>query len=132
MNEENRVKRLSLGLIIISVVMIFVAVATDIFWTAKIIGRPFPKTMPVSLTVYNAFLVPDVLMSIFLYIGAIGLMKLRKFGLVFSLVAMGMWIFDSLFVLGITKLSRLDIVGFSLVFAAFTVGYLLHHKGIFE
>jgi hypothetical protein len=132
MNEENRVKRLSLGLIIISVVMIFVAVATDIFWTAKIIGRPFPKTMPVSLTVYNAFLVPDVLMSIFLYIGAIGLMKLRKFGLVFSLVAMGMWIFDSLFVLGITKLSRIDIVGFSLVFAAFTVGYLLHHKDIFE
>jgi hypothetical protein len=112
--------------------MFFVAIATDIFWVAKLIGRPFPKTMPVSLTVYNAFAVPDLLMSVFLYIGAVGLMKLRKFGLVFSLVAMGMWIFDSLLVLGITKLSRIDIISFSLIFAAFTVGYLLHHKNIFD
>jgi hypothetical protein len=112
--------------------MFFVAVATDIFWVAKLVGRPFPKTMPVSLTVYNAFAVPDLLMSVFLYIGAIGLMRLRKSGLVFSLVAMGMWIFDSLLVLGITKLSRIDIVGFSLVFAAFTVGYLLYKKDIFN
>ena len=132
MNEENRVKRLSLGLIIISVVMIFVAVATDIFWAAKIIGRPFPETMPVSSTVYNAFAVPDILMSIFLYIGAVGLLRLRKFGLVFSLVAMGMWLFDSLLVLGITKFARIDVIRFSLVFAAFTVGYLLHKKDIFD
>jgi hypothetical protein len=125
-------KRIPLGIIVISVVMFFVAIATDIFWIAKIVGRPFPKTMPVSLTVYNAFIVPDLLMSVFLYIGAIGLMKLRKFGLVFSLVAMGMWIFDSLLVLGITKLSRIDIVGFSLVFATFTVAYLLHKKDIFD
>jgi hypothetical protein len=112
--------------------MFFVAIATDVFWVAKLLGKPFPKTMPVSQSVYNAFAVPDLLMSIFLYIGAIGLMKLRKFGLVFSLVAMGMWIFDSLLVFGITKLSRIDIVGFSLVFAGFTVGYLLHHKDIFD
>jgi hypothetical protein len=123
-------KRIPLGIIVISVVMFFVAIATDIFWVAKIVGRPFPKTMPVSLTVYNAFIVPDLLMSVFLYIGAIGLMRLRKFGLVFSLVAMGMWIFDSLLVLGITKLSRIDIVGFSLVSATFTVAYLLHKKDI--
>ena len=125
-------KRLTLGLIIISVAMIFVALATDIFWVAKIIGRPIPETMPVSSAVYDAFAVPDILMSIFLYIGAIGLLRLRKSGLVFSLVAMGMWIFDSLLVLGITKLSRIDIVGFSLIFAAFTVGYLLHKKDIFD
>ena len=125
-------KRLTLGLIIISVAMIFVALATDIFWVAKIIGRPFPETMPVSSAVYDAFAVPDILMSIFLYIGAIGLLRLRKSGLVFSLVAMGMWIFDSLLVLGITKLSRIDIVGFSLIFAAFAVGYLLHKKDIFD
>jgi hypothetical protein len=111
--------------------MFFVAVATDIFWIAKLIGRPFPKTMPVNQLVYNAFMIPDLLMSVFLYIGAYGLMKLKKYGLVFSLVAMGMWIFDSLLVLGITKLSRIDIIGFSLVFAAFTVGYLLHHRDIF-
>jgi hypothetical protein len=125
-------KRPDLGLIIISVVMFFVAVATDIFWVAKIIGRPFPETMPVSSTVYNAFTVPDILMSIFLYIGATGLLRLRKFGLIFSLVAMGMWLFDSLLVLGITKLSRIDIVGFSLVFASFTVGYLLYKRDIFD
>jgi len=125
-------KKLTLGLIFISVVMIFVAIATDIFWAAKILGRPFPETMPVSSAIYDAFAVPDILMSIFLYIGAIGLLSLRKFGLVFSLVAMGMWIFDSLLVLGITKLSRIDIVGFSLIFAAFTVGYLLHKKDIFN
>jgi hypothetical protein len=133
-NERGKayVKRLDLGLIIISVVMIFVAIATDIFWIAKFVGKPFPKTMPVSLTVYNAFAVPDLLMSIFLYIGAIGLLQLRKFGLVFSLVATGMWLFDSLLVLGITKLSRIDIVGFSLVFASFTVGYLLYKRDIFD
>lgn len=132
MNEEKKLKRLSLGLIVISVVMIFVAVATDIFWVAKIIGRPFPETMPVNATVYNAFAVPDILMSIFLYIGAVGLLRLRKFGLVFSLVAMGMWLFDSLLVLGITKFARIDVIRFSLVFAVFTVGYLLHHKDIFD
>ena len=125
-------KRIQLGIIFISVVMFFVAIATDIFWVAKFIGRPFPKTMPVSSSVYDAFVIPDLLMSVLLYIGAIGLMKLRTFGLVFSLVAMGMWVFDSLLVLGITGLSRIDIVGFSLVFAAFTVGYLLRHKDIFD
>jgi hypothetical protein len=125
-------KRIPLGIIVISVVLFFVAISTDIFWMAKLVGSPFPKTMPVSSAVYNAFAVPDILMSIFLFIGAIGLLRLRKFGLVFSLVAMGMWIFDSLLVLGITKLARVDIVGFSLVFAAFTVGYLWHKKDIFD
>lgn len=130
--EPKQMKRISLGIIVIAVVMIFVALATDFFWVAKIIGRPFPKTMPVSQAVYDAFAIPDLLMSFFLYIGAIGLMRLRKFGLVYSLVAMGMWIFDSLLVLGITKLSRIDVVGFSLAFAIFTVGYLLHYKDIFD
>jgi hypothetical protein len=125
-------KRIPLGFIVIAVIMIFVAVATDIFWVAKIVGRPFPETMPVTSAVYNAFAVPDILMSIFLYIGAIGILKLRKFGLVFSLVGMGMWLFDSFLVLGITKLSRIDIVGFSLVFASFTVGYLFYKKYMFD
>lgn len=125
-------KRIQLWIIVISVVMFAVAIATDIFWVAKLIGRPFPKTMPVSQSIYGAFALPDLLMSIFLYIGAVGLMKLRKFGLIFSLVAMGMWIFDSLLVLGITKLSQIDIIGFSLAFAAFAVGYLFHHKNIFD
>lgn len=125
-------KKIPLGMIVISVVMIFAALATDIFWAAKIIGRPFPETMPVSSSVANAFGAPDILMSLFLYIGAFGLLKLRKFGLVFSLVGMGMWLFDSLLVLGITKLSRIDIVGFSLVFAVFAVGYLFYKKDMFD
>jgi hypothetical protein len=129
---STEMKRIPLGVIVISVVLFFVAIATDIFWVAKLIGKPFPKTMPVSVAVYNAFIVPDLLMSAFLYIGVFGLMKLRKFGLIFTLVAMGMWIFDSLLILGITRLSRIDIVGFSLAFAAFTVGYLLRKKDIFD
>ena len=125
-------KKIPLGLIAIAVIMIFIALATDIFWLAKLVGRPFPETMPVSSDVYNAFSLPDVLMSIFLYIGAIGLLKLRRWGLVFSLVAMGMWIFDSLLILGITRLSRINIVGPSLFFAAFSVAYLFIKKTVFD
>jgi len=125
-------KKIPLGLIAIAVIMIFVALATDIFWLAKLVGRPFPETMPVSTVVYNSFAIPDVLMSILLYIGAIGLLKLRRWGLVFSLVAMGMWVFDSLLILGITRLSRINIVGPSLFFAVFSVAYLSIKKNIFD
>lgn len=124
-------KKISLGLIAIAVIMFFTALATDIFWLAKIVGRPFPKTMPVSAEVYSSFALPDILMSIFLYIGAIGLLKLRRWGLVFALLAMGMWIFDSLLILGITRLSRINIVGPSLFFLLFSASYLFVKKDIF-
>jgi hypothetical protein len=128
----NEWKRIPLGGIIIAVIMIFVALGTDIFWMAKIVGRSFPETMPVSSSVYNAFAVPDIIMSFLLYIGAVGLLKLRKWGLVLALVALGMWLFDSLLVLGITKLDQINILGPSIFFAVFAVGYLLIKRDLFD
>ena len=125
-------RRQPLGLIVIAVIMFFTALATDIFWFAKLIGRPFPETMPVAKSVYNAFAVPDILMSIFLYVGAAGLLRLRKWGLVITLTAIGMWLFDSLLVLGITDSSRINIVGPSLFFALFSIGYLLIKRELFD
>lgn len=119
-------------MIIISVIMFFVALGTDIFWVAKIAGRPFPETMPVSSAVYNAFAAPDVIMSLLLYVGAAGLLKLRKWGLVIGLVALGMWLFDSLLIFGITKLAQINILGPSIFFALFAVVYLLIKRDFFD
>ncbi len=119
-------------MIVISVVMFFAAVAIDIFWLARFVGKAFPSTMPVNPAVYNAMAAPDIILSIFLYVGAVGLIKLKKYGFVASLVAMGMWLFDSLFVLGITKSITLNIVVLSLLFAFFTIVYLWIKKEIFD
>jgi hypothetical protein len=128
----NQAKKIPLGLIVIAVVMFFVALATDIFWIARLAGRAFPQTLHLDSNIYNAFAFPDIVLSVFLYVGAFGLMKLRTFGLVASLVGMGMWIFDSLLVLGITGLTRIKIVGPCLFFAAFTILYLWTKRKIFS
>lgn len=125
-------KKVPLGLIIISVVMFFAAFAIDIFWLVRFAGRAFPSTMPVDATVYNAMAAPDIILSVFLYVGAFGLIKLKKYGFIASLVAMGMWLFDSLFVLGITRSITLNIVVLSLLFAVFTIVYLWIKKGLFD
>ena len=125
-------KKVPLGVIVISVIMFFVAVATDIFWLARLIGKAFPPTMPVDVDVYDAFALPDIVLSLFLYLGAFGLLRLRKYGFVAAMVGMGMWIFDSLLVLGLTKLSRINIVGPCLFFALFTLGYLWIKRELFE
>jgi len=125
-------KRVPLGLVVISVVMVFVAFATDIFWLARLLGRAFPPTMPVDAAVYNAFAAPDIILSLFLYIGAYGLIKLRKYGFVASLIAMGMWLFDSVLILGITKSTRIDIIGPSLFFILSTIIYLWIKKELFD
>lgn len=125
-------KRVPLGLIAISVVMFFVALATDIFWIGKVAMGAFPSTMPIEERVSNAFAAPDILLSIFLYIGAIGLFRLKKFGLITSYLAMGMWLFDSTLVLGITRLDRINVVGPSLFFVVFTLIYLWIKRKIFE
>ncbi len=125
-------KKAPLGLIIISVVMFFAAVATDIFWLARLLGKAFPPTMPVDPDAYNAMAAPDIILSVFLYVGAFGLIKLKKYGFMASLVAMGMWLFDSLFVLGITKSIKLNIVVLSLFFALFTIVYLWVKREIFD
>lgn len=125
-------KRIPLGMVVIAVVMFFVAVATDIFWIARIAGKAFPPTMPVEQSVYNSFAAPDIILSIFLYVGALGLLKLRRYGWAASLVAMGMWIFDSLLVFGITGLTRINIIGPSLFFAFFSLGYLWIRRDLFH
>jgi hypothetical protein len=125
-------KKVPLGLIVISVVMFFAAFAIDIFWLARLLGKAFPPTMPVNPAVYNAMAAPDVILSIFLYVGAFGLIKLKKYGFVASLIAMGMWLFDLLFVLGITRSIKLNIVVFSLFFALFTVVYLWIKRELFD
>jgi hypothetical protein len=125
-------KKVPLGLIVISVAMFFAAFAIDIFWLARWLGKAFPSTMPVDPDVYRAMAAPDIVLSGFLYVGAFGLIKLKKYGFMASLVAMGMWLFDLLFVLGITRSLRLNIVAFSLFFALFTVVYLWLKRELFD
>jgi hypothetical protein len=125
-------KKVPLGLIVISVVMFFAAFSIDIFWLVRFVGKAFPSTIPVDPVVYNAMAAPDIVLSIFLYVGAFGLIKLKKYGFIASLVAMGMWLFDSLFILGITKSITLNIVVFSLFFAVFTIVYLWRKKELFD
>jgi hypothetical protein len=121
-----------LGVISIAVIMFFAALATDIFWMGRLTSGAFPSTMPIEDRVYGAFAAPDIILSLFLYAGAWGLIKLRKFGFVAAYVAMGMWLFDSVLVLGITKLSRITIIGPSLFFVFFTLIYLWKRRNIFD
>jgi hypothetical protein len=124
-------RRPTLGIIAISVIMFFAALGTDVFWIGRAVGR-FPSTMPLAESVYRAFAVPDIILSIFLYAGAFGLLKLKRFGFVAACVAMGMWLFDSTLVLGITGLSRIGVVGPSLAFVVLTLAYLWRTRRLFE
>jgi hypothetical protein len=45
---------------------------------------------------------------------------------------MGMWLFDSLFVLGITGMTRVGIVGPSLLFVVITVIFLWKKRELFS
>jgi len=127
----NQGKKITLGLIAISVIMFFVALATDIFWIGKWAAKAFPKTMPVPDELYNAFALPDLVLSVLLFVGAIGLLRLGKLGFAVSLVALGMWLFDSLLVLGLTRLTLVSIVGPSLLFDIFALGYLWSKRELF-
>jgi len=129
LTEQHRV---TLGIVTIAVIMFFVAVATDIFWIGRFVAGLFPSTMAIEDRVYNAFAAPDLILSILLYIGSYGLLKLRKFGFVVAYLAMGMWLFDSFLVLSITKLSRINIIGLSLFFIFFTVIYLWTKNDLFS
>ncbi len=128
----NLPRKVPLAVIAISVIMFFVALATDIFWVGRWVAGAFPSTMPIDDRVYGAFAAPDFVLSLFLYAGAFGLVKLRKWGFVAAYIAMGMWLFDSVLVLGITKLSRINIIGPSLFFVAFTVVYLWTRRNLFD
>jgi hypothetical protein len=124
-------EKVPLGIIAIAVIMFFVAAATDIFWIGRLAAGAFPSTMPVEDRVYNAFAAPDIIMSIFLYIGAYGILRLSKFGFVAAYIAMGMWLFDSVLVLGITQLSRIHIIVPSVFFVFFALIYLWNRRELF-
>jgi hypothetical protein len=125
-------RRPPFGVIAISVIMFFAALATDIFWIGKLALGAFPSTMPIEDRVYNAFAAPDIILSVFLYVGALGLLRLKKFGFAVAFLAMGMWLFDSVLVLGVTRLSRISVIGPSLFFVLFSVAYLWGRRDLFS
>ena len=127
----NRIEKFPLGVVIISVVMFFVALGTDIYWLLRLVGKPVAETLPVGPEVYKAFVFPDIVLSVLMVAGAYGLLKLRKFGFVVTLVAMGMWFSDLLLIFGLTKLDRISFVGPCLFFVLFTIGYLWTKKDLF-
>jgi hypothetical protein len=125
-------KRFPLGVVVISVVMFFVALGTDIYWLLKLVGRPVADTLPIGPEAYTAFVFPDIMLSLLLFAGVYGLMRLRKFGFVVTLVALGMWLSDLLFTFGLTKWDRIGFVGPCLFFIFFATGYLWIERNLFK
>ena len=125
-------ERFPLGVVVISVVMFFVALGTDIYWLLKLVGKPVTETLPVGPEVYRAFVFPDIVLSLLLFAGAYGLMKLRKFGFVITLVALGMWLSDLLFTFGLTRWERISFIGACLFFVLFASGYLWTKRNLFK
>ncbi len=128
----DRKERFPFGVVAISVVMLFVALGTDIYWLLKLLGRPVTDTLPVGLEVYRAFVFPDIVLSLLLFVGAYGLMKLRKSGFMVTLVALGMWLSDLLFTFGLTKWERIGFLGPCLLFIIFALGYLWKKRDLFS
>lgn len=120
-----------LGIVVISVVMFFAAIGTLTFRIGNHVFGVFERTLPVDPLVYNAFLFPDVLLSLLLIIGAAFLIQLRKSGLFVTLVALGMWLFDILVVLGITGRGHIGFLGVTLIFVTFSLYYLWTRREIF-
>lgn len=128
---KNLEYRPALGLIVIAVVMIFMALLTDIYWLAAWIGRPFPRSIPLEEKVAYAFALPDVVGSILMYAGAYGLLRRRLWALYLTLVAMGMSLGSNLFFLSLTQTTFFNILGPSLFFILFTVVYLWVRRALF-
>ena len=120
-----------MGVVPISVLMFFAGMGTVVFWLGRILGGAFPRKIPLDPVVDHAFAVPDFLLSILLFIGAYGLLTLNKLGFFVSLLAMGMWLFDALFVLGITRFEHIGFLGFSIFFAFFVIVYLWKNRDFF-
>lgn len=132
MNDRERVERFPLGVVVIAVVMFFVALGTDTYWVLRWIGKPVAETLPVGPEIYKAFVYPDIVLSVLLFVGAFGLLKLRKFGFVAALLALGMWFSDLLLIFGLTKGDRISFVGPCLLFVVFSIGYLWTKKSLFH
>ena len=133
LDEDNRnnEERFPLGIIVISVIMVFTALATDYYWFASWSGIDFPSLRGMDPEFYVNFSLPDMVLSLFLYVGAFGLMKRKKYGFMAALLAMGMWLYDLLLVFRVTHWDHINIVGPSIVFVVFTVFYLWWKRKIF-
>lgn len=121
----------ALGLIIIAVIMVFMALLTDIYWLAALIGRPFPRSLPLEEKVARAFAWPDVFGTLLLYSGAYGLLRRRPWGIFLTLVAMGMSLASNLFFLSLTRTAFINIIGPTLFFIFFTIVYLWLRRSLF-
>ncbi len=132
MNDEIKIERFPLGVVIIAVVMIFAGIGTASYWVLRWIGRPVAETLPVGPEVYKAFVYPDIVLSALLFVGASGLLKLRKYGFIAALLGLGMWFSDLLLIFGLTKWDRIGFVGLCLIFVMFAIGYLWSKKSLFE
>ncbi len=119
------------GLIVISVIMVFMAFLTDVYWLAFFVGRPFPRSIPLAANVARAFALPDLVGSFLMYAGAYGLLRRRGWGFYLTVVAMGMSLASSLFFLSLTRTSVLNILGPLLFFAIFTLVYLWLRRDLF-
>lgn len=120
-----------IGLIIIAVIMVFMALLTDIYWLAALIGRPFPRSIPLSSEVAQAFALPDIIGSLLMYASAYGLLRRRFWGLFLALLALGMNLGSSLFFLSLTETAFLNILGPILIFILFSVIYLWRRRDLF-
>jgi len=129
MDEFNR--KPALGLIVISVIMVFMAILTDIYWLASWIGRPFPRSLPLPEEIARAFALPDIVGSFLMYLGAYGLLRRRLWAIFITLVAIGMNFGSSLFFLSLTRTSFLNILGPILIFILFTSSYLWIRRDLF-
>jgi hypothetical protein len=117
-------KPVTIGFVAIAVIMFFAALATDVFWLARLTERPLAQKILAEPLVHDAFAVPDIVLSVLLYIGAAGLILQKKYGFIVSWVALGMWIFDALLVLRLTNFANIGFIGPSLVFAVVSIAYL--------
>ena len=125
-------KRFVLGLVIIAIINLFVALMTISFWIGHLLAHCFPKTLPVPDNLYNAFALPDLVMSVFLLIGSFGLLRFKKTGYVFSLAGTAMWLFDVLLVAGLTGLFKFSIVLPSLLFCLWAIFLMWSKRDIFQ
>lgn len=132
MNDREKVEKFPLSVVIIAMVMFFVALGTDAYWFLRLIGKPVAETLPVGPEVYRAFVYPDIVLSVLLYVGAFGLLRLRKFGFVTALLGLGMWLSDLLLIFGLTKWDRISFVAPCLLFVIFSIGYLWSKKHLFQ
>ena len=130
--NEGRVEKFPLGVVIIAVVMFFAGLGTASYWVLRWFGKPVAETLPVGPEIYRAFVYPDLVLSFMLFVGAFGLLRLRKFGFIAALLALGMWLSDLLLIFGLTKWDRIGFVGTCLLFVLFSIGYLWSKKRVFQ